>query len=483
MIKVTDPALLAELNAPAENYRQPITDQALLSQLNNDKPEETNVDSIHGHHYASHGLGKNLLYGLGNVATGMAQGVQGMRNLPYHVTNTIFSKLGYHELAKKLAQGPIGSRMFAPDTTNLSMWEPGMLGELTRNLSSVIPSIMLTGGIGGTGRAATIAGGALGGAATAGDSPFIGATIGGSGAAVAPYLISGLAKGSKYLTNELKDIPKAFKVGKYEKLPESTIEGIRDALSEHGMTKIKEPVKKLYDSVFKGFKEHELPFANATKKQYSLHDLVTEPGLAEKKVSFFDLRPSQPEAYNTKISYAVNKVHERPTLNNLHNARKIISDEAIKLEKVAAKKGGYLDTAEGNKLDYLTKAKSIIDNDIERFAEIVNPKAAGAFKAANRQWATDVEPYKSAQKTLWGIADQATPEAFAKEFTKKFASEKARQVNQLPGPIVNQVKELSKQLEDLAIAKSMRKKLLIGSGLAGGSYGLDKLKNMISIGH
>lgn len=425
------------------------------------------------------GFGKDLLYGLGNVATGLAQGVQGLRNLPYHLTNAINPAL-----AQKLSQGMIGSRLFAPDTTNLSLFEPGAIGELTRTLASVVPGAMIPGGLGMTGKAASIAGGALGSAATAGESPFLGAAIGGSAATIAPYLMAGALKGGKYLAEalkkELSNIPKGFKVGEYEKIPEITMEKIRNSLSMEGVEKIKEPVKQLYDKVFKGFEEYNIPYAKTTKKLYSLHDLVTKPSLAEKEVSFFNIRPDKALMSDSDISFAVNKVHESPTLNNLHNARKVISDEAIKLEKTAAKKSGYLETAERNKLNYLNKAKNIIDSDIERFAEIVNPKASGLFKEANKQWALDVAPYKAAQNTLWSIPDEAAPEKFVQAFTRKFGSEKARNLNRLPKDITDQVKLLSKQLEDLEIARSMRKKLLYGGGaLLGGSYGLDKIKNII----
>lgn len=426
------------------------------------------------------GIGKNLLYGIGNVATGMAQGVQGLRNLPYKLTNEINP-----ELAQRLSKGAIGSRLFAPDTTDLSLFKPGTIGELTRTLASVIPGAMIPSGLGMTGKAANIAGGALGGAATAEENPFIGAAVGGAGTALTPYLMAGALKGGKYLTNalkkELSNIPKGFQVGKYAEARKNTIKNIENTLSEEGLQKIKDPVTKLYNKVFKGFEEHEIPSAYTnTGKKLSLHEVSTTPDLNNKSISFFELSPKQPGAYNSNISLAVNILHKNPTLSNLGNVRRLISDEIVQINKIVARQGG-INTGQSNKLHYLTKAKDAIDRDIEAFGEIVNPKAIGAFKEANKRWAKDIVPYEKAQNILDAIPDDASPETFAKIFTKKFISEKSRNINKLPDPIVNAIKKLNKQNEDFEIAKSMRKKLLYGGGtLLGGGYGLNKIKNIIS---
>ena len=477
MIKVTDPSLLAELNSAPQisGQRNPerVTDPSLLAELNYDRNVKPKSRDGFG------GALVNALLGAGYQAGKMPTGI--LRAFGYPSVNPLQQEADTNEsMAFNVGRVGGGVLSAAPAAMAASLYAPsiplvGPALSAAMKAKGIIPSA-IRGGLGG----------AAYGGITDYEDRFGGAKEGGmygtGGGALLralPSIGAGVAKGSKYLSKEIGNIPKAFNVGKYEKIPERTIENVKETLSQEGMSKMKEPVIKLYDTVFKGFGEREIPFARATKQEFSLHDLVTKPSLAEKDVSFFSLNPKQPGAYNTHTSLAVNRLHEAPTLSNLGNVRRLISDEIVSINKIGARSGD-LSTGQVNKLNYLTKARNIIDKDIERFAEIVNPKAAGAFKEANRQWAKDVVPYEKAQNILHSIPDEASPETFAKTFMKRFSSEKARNINQLPEPITKQIKELSKQLEDLAIAKSMRKKLLIGaSGALPAGYGLNKIRKTI----
>jgi hypothetical protein len=89
-----------------------------------------------------------------------------------------------------------------------------------------------------------------------------------------------------------------------------------------------------------------------------------------------------------------------PTYNN---ARKLFSKYAAETARLSGKPPGFLDSADINQLQALTKGKAAIDNDIQSFLAAKNPDLASQYNALKSNWVQNVIPYRaSGVKKLLG---------------------------------------------------------------------------------
>ena len=393
---------------------------------------------------------KNIaMRGLADILTGVAEGGQDLRNLPYHVTHHFAP-----ETADRIAATSIGRRLFAPETTDRSgsfgVNNPNAWDQIVQEMGRTAAPAAATGLMGINSliaRGATA--GALQGASESQD-PLFGAALGGAIGA-----LPGLGQSM---------------------LPGKAAKKITDLLSEESLAKIKAPSKALYD---KAFNESEgINIYGDIKKALAGDKKVALSKLAEKyneneipaSIKYIDLNPKEVNVAYTKsgLKRLHNRFMENPTLQNAHELQSQLGTEvrALKAKELNTKS---LDAADNAALDSYQYARKIIKNDINGFLEGKGKGLAEDYKNATLMHAKDVVPYRNAAAIM---QEHTSPEEGLNQRTFSRAILKASNEKQLakkpiPEDIRKQAIELKRRLayKDFATGKSpigMLRKIITG---------------------
>ena len=157
-----------------------------------------------------------------------------------------------------------------------------------------------------------------------------------------------------------------------------------------------------------------------------------------------------------------------PTFENAHELKKAISDRVIEFKEMAVKQGG-LDTVDKNDMNAFMEAKNALSQDMNNHLSSINPSLADAFKSAEKNWATNVEPWRSSALALRNLGENASAEKIINKFSKLRDVARPISSNQAPGP--SPIPEaISKTLEEL-IGAARNKAIATKAAITGAAIG------------
>ena len=403
-----------------------------------------------------------------DVATGMAQGGQALRNAPYNITHAFAP-----ETAERLASGTIGRRLFAPDTRDINsafgVNNPNILDKIIQGASSYGPLAAVTGGVSPLGliRGGTIAGGLLDENPISG--ALIGGALGGAGAAI-PTLgraYKGFAQkmGSSNPLNWIKPGQIAEKL-KYRASPMYKAEMRAPAEAIYNELEQAAAGKSLY-----GLNEQEM----AKKELSRLYGMKKNTGGTE---TYLDIPPEELGlAQEGKLKGGLEKLHDLFITNpEYKNARLLEQDLGKKIGYLNGKEKAHtLTSEEGRILEATRKARNVLKTDIEGFLEKLGPGYAQEYKLANDIYRSNVIPARNAEELLKQHINKLTGRIESKSLSnalQKATTESALEETPLPYDILS----LSEQLRNRQLAKNAA---LLTGGVGAGWKGYHILRHLI----
>jgi hypothetical protein len=482
MIKITDPNLLAQLEAAPSSMKK-VTDPALLAQLERQSIPQNNSNVG----FLPARLGADILAGL-------AEGGQSLRNVPYNITRTIAP-----ETAERIAQsGWAGRHLFAPQKNDFSSTfgvnEPNILDRIIQGTASVGPLAAATGG--GT-LAGLMRGGAISGGLTS-ENPFLGATLGAGAGAIGKAIptigksLIGLSKrmGSTNPINWIRPGQTAQEIA-YRATPEFLESNVA-------------PSRALYNKAFEGTKGMGIyePQAN----RIALNELtgsVSKEAIPDSAIKYRDIPAGKlkelikqgsgktyPEILPEELALTreaggggqLELMHdlftEQPTLENAHNLQRQLGYKIGNLKGKIANK--TISPAEEVILNRATRARDILKNDIHNFLERVEPGKAKPYKQATELFKNDVIPARNAadiiNKHIHMPGNRVEAESLSNAL-KRASSLEGLERKPLPSELLNLNEILRKRIGNKEAAKVLGKYAAYASGL--GWAGVHTLQHLM----
>ena len=418
MREITDPELIAQLEAAPFDNRREVTDSNLLAQLEGQKGGANPKNWISR--------------GLADVATGIAQGGQSLRNAPYNITRTFAPKT-----AEMLAGGPIGRRLFAPDTNNIGgafgVNDPNILDKLLQGAASYGPLAAATGGgsLAGVMRGGAVSGGLLS------ENPMLGAAMGAGLGAVG------------------KAIPAGFSLLKSGIRPAKTLKSLQGQYSEEAIKPIIEKGIGEYTSSIGKFKNE--PFTDVLKFKSALGEGADFIG--------------------PKINKFGKRLVENPNLDNADLLKRKINEEVFDL----LGKRAIGDTTVGDRLSVLQDLKELLKESTVSSLAQKSPKAAEDYLAADVNWAENVHPVRvlsSIFKNMSHRLDYDSKEG-VKRAIEAIQKEYIQNPKNIPSKAIETVGKMTKQYKNV---KTLQQALKWGAvPAAAGIVGAEPIKKLIHL--
>ena len=363
--------------------------------------------------------GPGALRGFADIATGMARGGQALRNAPYNIVHA-FSP----ETAEKLASGPVGSRLFAPDIRELGqaygITNPNTLDKLIQGAAMYGSLAAATGG-------RTLGAMAIGGAITGGlleEKPLAGALTGAAGGAalgVAGPMISGAIKG----------IPSAFRGAKAGFRPVKTLKELYRGYNKEAIAPVVEEGVQKYATSIGKFKKSSF---------------LESPEFAEAKEVALEYGGPQLKKYSTRLA-------KNPTIENADALKREINNEVATL--TGKKSAGLLDTAGNDRLNSLKNLKTALKTNLSSSLSAENPQAAQEFLAAEANWAQNVHPVKTLSSMLKNMShktDLYTPKG-ANRAAENILKEYIRNPKNIPQEAAQAAQTIAQQVRNAKLLK------------------------------
>jgi len=250
--------------------------------------------------------------------------------------------------------------------------------------------------------------------------------------------------------------------------PKAVVNAIQEALSPE---KIKQKIQEgsaMYDDVFgRKIESKDLYHKDFT----SIPSKITDLGFN----TYRDLdKTEMKRAFSGSTKVMADNFDDNPTIMNAHKLQSSLQDRISKLTEMKIRNAG-LPSKENTELYSNMLARQLLKNDMQNSLASINPELASKYNQASLNWATEVEPYKTAALINKNIIGKKTPERvlsnYEKYVTKKTPITEDLSLNAivnkdpdeiaagiLPNEIVGRLNSLS---------RSLRNRNLLQSGLAG----------------